>query len=183
MRLGFTSILALHWAVFFAFAAYESIANGHGPLVAQYGIAPIQVDAPGLAVLLAVILSGSFAFAAMLFGWTFLSAFVPGLHTDDEYIDLSRVAYCAAVSTLTIVMILSVARNAAVPHVAVAAQLVALAASYLVSSAERLHAALKLSPETNETKSAVRMMALGAAHGAMLSRIAGRNVAVPDGAR
>ena len=187
MRLGLTSILALHWAIVFALLAHGGIVNvdgGLGGLSGSLGIEPIQPSTSATVVLLSLLSAGNFVFAAMLFGWSALTDLFPYLGADDaDRIDLSRVAYCAAVSSLTIVLIISLARGETVPYVALAAQLAALGASYLISFAERLNAALTATPEADDVKAAARLMALGAAHGAMLSRIAGRNVSAPDGAR
>ena len=186
MRLGFTSILALHWAVVFAALAYGSIANVDGSLgglLDALGIAPVHVSAPGSVVLLAVLLAGNLAFAAMLFVWSFLAGLFPQLSADSGSIEPSHIAYCAAVSSMTMLLIICLARGGSVPYVALAVQLAALGASYLVSFAERLNSTLMTAPEANDVKAAARLMALGAAHGAMLSRIAGRDFTAPDGAR
>jgi len=187
MRLGFTSILALHWAVVFAALAYGSIANASGSfggLLGSLGIEAIAADATGLVVLLSVLLAGSFVFAAMLFGWSTLIDLFPHLGADDaKPLDLPRIAYCAAISSLTILLIVCMARGGPVPYVALAAQLAALGASYLILVAERLATALTTAPEAEDAKAEARLMAVGAAHGAMLSRITGRDVATPDGAK
>jgi len=187
MRLGLTSILSFHWAVVFAALAYGSIAHtggAFGGLLGSLGIAAIPADATGWFVVLSVLLAGSFVFAAMLFGWSALIDLAPHLGADDaDNLDLSRIAYCAAVSSLTVLLVICLARGGTVPYVALAAQLAALGASYLVVIAERLALALAKPPEVDEVKAAARLMALDAAHGAMLSRISGRDVPTPDGAR
>lgn len=186
MRLGFISILALHWAVVFALLAYGSIAyaGGHAlHLLESLGIERIDPSAPDGFVLLSVLLAGNFAFAALLFGWVFVSSLLPHPALEGDHADLSRLAYCAAISSLTIILVASVLRGKAVPYAALAAQLAALAACYVASFAERLHAALTATPAANDVKAAARLMALGAAHGAMLSRITGRELSSPDGAR
>lgn len=185
MRLGFSSILALHWAVVFALLAYGSIANvgSFGGLLASLGIEPVDPSTSGPLVLLAVMLAGNFVFAAILFGWAFVEGLFPQLLSGRDQFDLSRTAYSAAVSSVTILLIASLTRGGPVPYLAIAAQLAALGASYLACLAERLNAALTSQPEADDVKAAARLMAAGAAHGAMLSRISGREFAAPDGAR
>ena len=181
MRLGFTSILALHWAGVFAVLSSGSVANvdgGFGGLPDALGIAPIQLSGPGSDILVAVLLAGNLAFAAMLFGWSCLAGIFPRLDDDAGNVEPARFAYCAAVSSLTMLMIIGLAKGGSVPFVALAVQLAALCASYLVSFAERANA-----PDEDDMKAEARLMALGAAHGAMLSRIAGRDFTAPDGAR
>ena len=185
MRLGFSSILALHWTVAFAALAYGTVfgvGGGVGALLDTMGVRPIEQAGDGIAVLLSVALAGNFVFAALLFAWSCFTGIFPHLDVEGDQIDISRMAYGAGVSSMTILLIAGLLVPAENLYPAVAIQLAALAASYLACIAERLMASLTSEPEANDVRAAARLMALGAAHGAMLSRIAGRDVQASGGA-
>lgn len=184
MRLGFSSILALHWTVAFAALAYGTVfgvGGGVGALLDTMGVRPIEQSGDGVAVLLSVALAGNFLFAALLFGWSCITGILPRFDGDDQT-DIARMAYAAGVSSMTILLIGGLLGPSQNLYPAVAIQLAALGASYLAGVAERIMASLTSEPEANDVRAAARLMALGAAHGAMLSRIAGRDVQASGGA-
>ncbi|MGE0281843.1 MAG: hypothetical protein AB7P20_14685 [Rhizobiaceae bacterium] len=153
-----------------------------GDLIASLGIQPIGAQASGFVVFMTVLLAGNIVFAAILFSWAFIAGSVSKSSAESDQADISRMACCAAASTVTLLLITSIARGEPIPFLALSVQLAALGASYLAFVAERLLASLTASKE-NEARSAARSMALGAAHGAILSRLIPGGLSTPDGAR
>lgn len=185
MRLGFTTILALHWAIVFATLAFGTlvgVGGGLGAQLAMMGVQPIA-DAPqGPMALLSVLAAGGFVFTALLFAWACASGVFPKVGGENDQVDLSRMAYGAAISSMSIVVVSGLVGAAQNIFPAIAVQVAALSACYLATYVERLNAALTAVPEADDVRAAARLMALGAAHGAMLSRIAGRDARSPGGA-
>jgi hypothetical protein len=185
MRLGFASILKLHWALVFAVLAYGSIADPGGDigdLTASLGIQPIGAHASGVVAFMTVLLAGNIVFAAILFSWAFIDGSFSKNSADSDHGNISRMAYCVAASMVTLLLVTAMARGEPIPYLGLSIQLAALGASYLAFVAERLLASAT-APKENEDRSAVRSMALGAAHGAILSRLMPGGFSTPDGAR
>lgn len=178
MRVGLTSILAIHWAIVFALLAAGlvfEIDGGVGAMLAMLGIRPVASGAGEPAVIAAVLLAGAFVFAALIFVWACALALVPSKREADDA-DMLRLAYCAGAGCMTLVMVTSLVRPLDNVYPAVAIQLAALAVSYLVSAAERMQEAFAGNPDEDDAEAAARLMALSAAHGAMLARLSGRTI-------
>lgn len=156
--------LAAYWTIVFAVGAF-----GAAGLSAY-------VHAPGL---LDTALAVGQALVALLFCWTALAA---SSHTDDATRDVARLAIGAAV----LVCAALAAREAAaagmlVDSKAYAMQVAGLAATYLVMHVE---AVAERKPRSVDYSNAVaRRLAVGAAHGSMLSRLSrrGPEIAESDG--
>lgn len=146
--------LAAYWTVVFA--------------VGACGVAGLSagIHAPDL---FATAMAVAQSLVALLFLWT---AFAALGHRDEGVDDVARLALSAAVLVSGAVAVeQAVVAGSSTPGAASTMQLAALAATYLVIRAE----AAERKPRSVDYSSAVaRRLAIGAAHGSMLSRLSRR---------
>jgi hypothetical protein len=183
MRHFLSTFLAFHWAVAFALLAAACVSVGQGNAGAL-GIIGWAADNSSDAILggqgLAALLALCFATVSVLFLWVLLTTFFGDGEGDEQVI---KMAFGSACSALTLVLVLGAVEAANGLFGAVAAVLAALLASYVAICAERLTASISEVPDEADIRAAARVMAAGAAHSSMLSRLSGRADLKPDGSR
>ncbi len=170
-----TSFLTFHWAAAFALLAMACVMGGEGGAahaLAILGLAGSGLLDPALFPVSAFLPLAS-AVCAVLFFW----AFVTSMFSDPEEEgggDVVRMAFASAALLISLLMICGSVNVLAGVYPAVAVHMAALLASYLTIQAERLSVIMSASPSENDIRAAARIMALGAAHSSMLSRLSGR---------
>lgn len=186
MRHFLTTFLAFHWATAFALLAAACVAGGHSGAAGALSL--IGMSMPGPAGMLfadsavAAFLALSFATVSVLFIWALLTTFFAGDGSGDEE-QVIKLAFGAACSVLTLMLVAGAVETSAGVFPAVAMLLAALLASYLAVCAERWSSALSDIPDEADIRAAARVMAAGAAHSSMLSRLSGRADLKLDGGR
>jgi len=178
MRHILTLLVAFHWMAVFALLAIVSTLNPeHGILAALsfLGAAPTP-DAylSGGGPLVAGFFSFAFTVAGVLFLWTLATAFFSEGFPHGDAEGIARLAFGSGIGVFSFLLLggalLSVSGLFVVSAIAVAA----LLASYLAVFAERWVVSILSMPNDSDLRAAARLMAAGAAHGALLSRISGR---------
>ena len=174
MRRIVVAIVALHWAIAFALlAGITSRAGDDGitALLRGLGFADGLAEMPLLAgpeMTFGVALG--FAVVAALFFWMLVSALSDdGIYPGDTD-EVARVAFGGAVGLLTLMLLASSVAPAPALFSSVALQLGALLISYLVVQTDR-QSQTAPAMEDEDMRQAARIMALGAAHSSLLSRI------------
>lgn len=167
-----TSFLTFHWAAAFALLSMVCVMGGGGAeqALSMLGLAEAGLIDGGGAT--AALLSLAFAVCAVLFFWAFVTSLMddPGAEGDD----VAGMAFASAALLATLLMICGAVTFVAGLFPAVAVYLAALLASYLAIQAERFAAVISATPSESDVRAAARIMALGAAHVSMLSRLSGR---------
>lgn len=154
--------LALHWTVMFA---VQVIRAGEAASVASGAAIP-------------AVAAVAYSLAAALFLWTALAAW--GREQADGSGEIARLALVVAVSAIAVGAGVTVVSGGAPEIHALAMQLAALVATYLVIRFEEAEAAMQPEPE-DRSGALARRLAVGAAHGTMLSRLAARGPQGVDG--
>jgi hypothetical protein len=168
MRLVLTYLLPLHWTAVFGLSAAASAGEtGLTPSMLTFGL---WLGDSGAASL---ILPVGLGLVATLFFWSFISAVLEGRHFPGAFDEIVGIAFGMAVLCATVITVAGSFDQSPDAPVLAAVQVVALAASYAAIQAERRAFALA-SAEDEESRAAARLMATGAAHSSMLSRISGR---------
>ena len=160
------------WSAFFGVLAFIALTDDGGAAALVYRALDLgpwtarqtPIDSPFYVGALAfgVIL------AAVLFVWTLLSMLFEKADADGDADDLARLAFGVGTGMILVLM----AAGAAIG--------VALMVSYLAMRAEARHAAAasparpQVYPDGLSQQPVVRLMALGAAHNSMLSKLSGR---------
>jgi hypothetical protein len=184
MRHFLSTFLAFHWAVAFALLAAACVSVGEGNAGAlgligwtATGLPDGILGVPTLAAVLAL----CFATVSVLFLWALLTTFFGSDRDSDEQV--IKTAFGGACCALTLVLVLGAVEAATGFFPVVAAVLAALLASYVAICAERLSASISDIADEDDIQAAARVMAAGAAHSSMLSRLSGRADLKPDGGR
>ncbi len=181
MRHVLTRIIAFHWMAVFALLAIVSVLNPEQGILAALtflGAAPtpdaLLVDG-GLWA--AGFFSFAFAVASILFMWMLATAFFATEPSGGGFDRVARFAFGAGMSAFSLLLF----GGATLPvtglfPVSVLA-IVALLASYLCVFAEHRAISMFTAPVDADLQAAIRLMATGAAHSAMLGHITRREPA------
>jgi hypothetical protein len=175
MRHVLTSLLALHWALVFALLAFICI-DGNRGVSAALGMLGVTVQSAGFAELDNAVVVASLATAlmvvAVLFCWAFLETLISTMNLDAAD-SVMRIAFISALGLLSLVLVGGAAQGIDGLFMVIAIQMAALLASYVAMFAERRSTASAALPGKGEN-GAAHVMAKGAAHDSLLSRISGR---------
>jgi len=185
MRHILTSFLALHWAAVFALLAFICI-DGNRGVAAALGVLGVAVQDTRFADLenAAVVapLAVALLVVAVLFCWAFVETLVNVAANPDAADSVVRIAFISASGVLSLILIGGAAQGIKGLFMVVAVQLAALLASYVAMLAERRAAFATAVAADSEIRAAAHVMARGAAHGSLLSRISSRsNTNLEDG--
>jgi len=178
MRYILTILIAFHWmAVFAMLAVVSTVDPEQGILPALRFLGAIPLDDAyhaGGGPLAAGFLAFALAVGSLLFLWTLLTVSLGDGSFGGETEVVARRAFGCGVGVLSVLLIgggmLAVSGLFLTSAVALAALLV----SYLAVYAERWAVSFFSAPDDADLRAAVRVMAAGAAHSAMLSRLSGR---------
>jgi hypothetical protein len=178
MRHILTSFLALHWAAVFALLAFICI-DGNRGVAAALGVLGVAVQDTRFADLenAAVVapLAVALLVVAVLFCWALVETLVNVATNPDAADSVVRIAFISASGVLSLILIGGAAQGINGLFMVVAVQLAALLASYVAMLAERRSAFATAVATESEIRVAAHVMAKGAAHGSLLSRISGRS--------
>jgi hypothetical protein len=172
MPRALTTLLTFHWAAAFALLSMACVMGGSGAAQAlsMLGLAQTGLLDGGSAA--ATLLSPAAAVCAVLFFWAFVTSVLGDPEAEGS--DVVAIAFASAALLVCLLMICGSVTFVAGLYPAVAVHLAALLASYLAIQAERFAAVRSAAPGENDIRAAARVMALGAAHVSMLSRLSGR---------
>ncbi|MEO9614234.1 MAG: hypothetical protein ABJG86_07150 [Nitratireductor sp.] len=172
------------WSAFFGMLAFIALTDDGGAAALVYRALdlgpwtarPTPIDSP----LYASALAFGAILAAVLFVWTLLSALFEKADANSDTDDLARLAFGAGTGLMTVLMAAGTAIGGQGAFVAASIHVVALLVSFLAMRAEARHAVAasparpQIHPDGLSQQPAVRLMALGAAHNSMLSKLSGR---------
>jgi hypothetical protein len=179
MRHFLTSFLAFHWASVFAALAIACVVGGDGGVMSAFRLLDISIPQDGLALAGRLPEAGfavAFAVVSVLFFWGFVTALFGRGATRDDCDDIFRLAFGAAAGVLSVTLLAGVLLGAPRPLSAIAAHFAALVASYAAIHIERWVAYKSIVAAMNDNTGTIsRLMALGAAHSSLLSRLSGRS--------
>ena len=171
MRFLLSPLLSFHWMVVFALlAVLASGPRGLDRIVSMIGFSEFAEPAFGrsLSAVFAVI----FALVAVLFLWSLLTTGQGDGFTRPAD-DVAMLAFAAAIAATTALLMTVAVLPAGGLFAAVTLQICGLGASYAAINAERRSLSL-VADDGAENRSAARLMAVGAAHASMLTRLSGR---------
>ena len=169
MRHVLTSFLALHWMAIFALLAAVAVLGADG------GMPEVFFDLVGeSAMWTSAVFSIGFCIVAVLFLWVFITASFGDGVVSAETEEVARLAFGAAVGSLTLLLLIRAAESAAPLFAEVAMLVAALLTSYLAIFAERWSTLISTLPSRDDIRDAAKVMAAGAAYNSMLSRFSGR---------
>ncbi|MVA97687.1 hypothetical protein GN330_10560 [Nitratireductor sp. CAU 1489] len=183
-------ILALfilaYWSAFFGVLAFIALTDGgvvapiHRALdIGQWTERATSIDSP----LYASGLAFGLILSAVLFIWTFLSALFEKVDGNRDTDELARLSFGVGTGMMMVLMATGVAIGGQGPFVAASIHIVALMVSYMAMRAEARRAVETDVPRPQDypdglsQQPVVRLMALGAAHNSMLSKLSGRSEA------
>jgi hypothetical protein len=178
MRHILTSFLALHWAVVFALLAFICI-DGNRGVAAALGVLGVAVqnirfvDLENAAVVAPLAIA--LLVVAVLFCWAFIETLINVAANPDAADSVERIAFISASGVLSLILVGGAAQGINGLFMVVAVQLAALLASYVAMLAERRSALATAVSNDGEIRAAAHVMAKGAAHSSLLSRISGRS--------
>lgn len=178
MRHILTMLIAFHWMTVFAMLAIVSTVDPeHGIFAALrfLGAVPLpEAHEMGGGPLAAAFLAFVFAVASALFLWMLLTVSLGEGLFGGETEAVARRAFGSGVGVLSLLLIGGGLLPVSGLFVTSAVALAALLVSYLAVYAERWAASFFAAPDHADLHAAVRVMAAGAAHSAMLTRLSGR---------
>lgn len=164
-----TFFLGLHWMVHFALLAVWATGSSGKPLLPAYAwFGAAGADGPGWRLAMAL----GFGLAAVLFIWMLVTVTIDRRESE-ETDDVARLAFAVATGILTLVLIAGATQPATDLMPAISLQLGALLISYVAVCAEQRSVSGRTAGE-NDAEAGAGVMALGAAHSAMLSRLSAR---------
>lgn len=178
MRYILTMLIAFHWMTVFAMlATVSTVEPQHGilPALRFLGAEPWR-DAytTGGGLLAAGLMALAFAITSLLFLWTMLTVAMDDGFFGSQTEEVARRAFGCAVGALSLLLIGGALFPVSGLFATTAVALAALLASYLAVYAERWAVSFFAAPDDEDLRAAVRVMAAGAAHSAMLTRLSGR---------
>jgi hypothetical protein len=175
MRHILSSFLTLHWAVIFALLAFICI-DGNRGVAAALGLLGVAVQNTRFSDLENAIVVAPLAVALLVVSVLFCWALIETLTSDRANPDdsVTRIAFICASGVLSLIVVGGAAQGVNGLFMAVAVQLAALLASYVVMHAEQRSVSAAAAPGTGEIRAAAHVMAQAAAHNSSLSRISGR---------
>jgi hypothetical protein len=186
MRHILTSFLALHWAVVFALLAVICIGGNHG-VAEALGVLGVAVHETRFVDLENAIVVAPLSIAllvvAVLFCWALVETLVNFGINPNAADSIMRIAFISASGVLSLILIGGAAQRIEGLFMVVAVQLAALLASYVAMLAERRSAYAVVVSNDNEIRAVAHVMARGAAHSSLLSRISGRSDSNPRDGR
>ena len=185
MRHVLTSFLAFYWALVFALLAFMCIGGSRG-VASALGVLGIAVEDSHFADLQHGAIVAPLAIAllvvAVLFCWALVETLLNVTTSPDTSDGVVRIAFISASGMLSLILIGGAAQGIKGLFMVVAVQLAALLASYVAMLAERRAAFATAVAADSEIRAAAHVMARGAAHGSLLSRISSRsNTNLEDG--
>jgi hypothetical protein len=176
MRQFLTLVIAVHWTAAFALlaglAALDAETGSRAVLTYLGGAAGLPADSIG-----STGLSLAFALVATLFLWVFVAAVVDRNGADRTTEEVGRMAVISASLVVALLALTALAGTTGGFFPGLAAVFAALLCSQLVIVAEYRKAL-----DEEQINAAIRLMAVGAANRAMLSRLSGRQLPVTAGA-
>lgn len=179
MRHYVTSFIAFHWAAAFAVLAMVCALGGEHGVASTLNMFGLTLSNPESSALTQPFVTGSlsllFGVASVLFFWAFVAAFLGDVGTAGGGDDVVRIAFGSAAGILSVILVGGASQAIAGIFPVVAVQMAALFASYLAINAERWSSPFSDLPGDEDLRAAARVMALGAAHSSMLSRLSGRS--------
>ncbi|WP_127598399.1 MULTISPECIES: hypothetical protein [Nitratireductor] len=175
------------WSAFFGALAFIALTDDGGAAALVHRAldidprvaGPTPIDSPFYASVLAF----GLILAAVLFVWALLSALFERAEGTRDADELARLAFGAGTGMMMVLMAAGAAIGGQGAFVAASIHVAALTVSYIAMRAEARRAAEAAmpSPQTHpdglSQQPAVRLMALGAAHNSMLSKLSGRSEA------
>jgi hypothetical protein len=177
MRYILTMLIAFHWmSVFGMLAVVQTVEPEHGifPALRFLGATPLHEMGDAGGPLAAALMALGFAVASLLFLWTLLTVALGDGFFGSQAEEVARRAFGCGVGVLSALL----AGGALFPvsglFVTSSVALAALLVSYLAVYAERWAVSFFSAPDHADLRAAVRVMAAGAAHSAMLTRLSGR---------
>jgi hypothetical protein len=188
MRHILTILIAFHWmAVFALMAVVSTLHPEHGIFAALslLGAAPTpDATLSGGGPLVAGFFSFAFAVAGILFLWTLATAIFDAGFPYRDHEHVARLAFAGGIAVFSLLLAGAAVFSVPALFATGASVIAALLVSYVCVFAERLAASVFGTPSDADLRAAARLMAAGAAHGALLSRISGRaGGAMAGGAR
>jgi hypothetical protein len=176
MRQFLTLVIAVHWTAAFALlaglAALDAETGSRAVLTYLGGAAGLPADTIG-----STGLSLAFALVATLFLWVFVAAALDRDRADHTTEEVTRMAVISGSLVVALIALTAFAGTTAAFFPGLAAVFAALLCSQMAIVSEHRKA---LSEE--QINAAIRLMAVGAANRAMLSRLSGRQLPVMTGA-
>lgn len=178
MRLFLTYVLPFHWMMVFALLAGLA---GSGDSGMQTALLTLGASAPGFDAgsptgnLLSTVFATGFGFVAALFLWSLVTAAVGDAEFPGPIDEVSGLAFAGGIAAMSALVLFGAFRPIDGLFQAAAFQVAALGASYVAVHAQRRAASLHTIVEGDDLRAAARLMAAGAAHSSMLSRLSGRN--------
>lgn len=169
-----------YWSAFFgvlAFAALTGVGGGTGFAFEAWQIESWpSTMSPLQSTVVATVLAFGYSLCGVLFIWTLIATLFGNPIDDGDTDEIARLAFAVAIGLATVLMIAGTVYGGSGPFFASSVQVVALLVSYVAIRAE---GSLPIAAREDEDDGigAARMMALGAAHSSMLSKLSGR----PDG--
>ena len=185
MRHFLTILIAFHWMAVFALLATVSMLDpGHGIFAALslLGAAPTpDAFASGGGLLATGFFSFAFAVAGVLFLWTLATALLSHGSSTGDCERVARIAFGAGVGVFSLLMLCGLSPPMPGLFLVTAIAMAALLASYLAVFAERWAESIVAAPRDSDIGAAIRVMAAGAAHSAMLAGLSGRALPTAQG--
>jgi hypothetical protein len=184
MRYILTMLIAFHWMTVFAMLAVVStVEPEHGILSALHflGATPLpEAHEAGGGPLAAALLALAFGVASLLFLWTLLTVALGDGSFGSQAEQVARRAFGCGVGALSLLLLGGTMFPVSGLFVTSSVALAALLASYLAVYAECWAVSFFAAPDDADLRAAVRVMAAGAAHSAMLTRLSGRTPTEPS---
>ena len=187
MRYILTMLIAFHWTSVFAMLAIVSTVEpeqGIFPALRLLGATHFHEmgEASG-GPLAAALLAFAFAVASLLFLWTLLTVALGDGFFGAQSEEVARRAFGCGVCVVTLLLIGGALLPVSGLFLTSGIALAALLSSYLAVYAERWAVSFVSAPDDADLHAAVRVMAAGAAHSAMLTRLSGRGSVEPSEVR
>ena len=185
MRKILTPALHIAWAVIFGLLGIAAI-PGSGTLLSAFldvGQVDLGLSAGGREVgeMAAYVVALCALSSCVLFFWASAVSLSDQDYETDGGDHVSRIAYAAGVATLTLCLLAGALALVDGAFGVAMIALAALASSYIATFLERVSMLMASEPGADDVRAAARLMALGAAHNSMLSRISGRETPSGEG--
>lgn len=185
MRRILTSVLTLSWASVFGLLTIGVLPSGGRGSISVFDL--LGLDAASIAAtaasheLIRYLLALFFLSAAVLFFWAFAVSLADRAIDVEGGDDVNRAAFATGAGALMLGLVGGTFMLVPGLFTIAMVSLAALVVSYVATFLERLSLLMSSEPGAGDIRAAARLMALGAAHSSMLSRISGRET--PHGER
>lgn len=174
MRHVLSSVLAFHWTAAFGLLAMVAVLSGEAGFAAVMTLLGAEV-ASGDTPLLSLMTAFGMMVAGVVFFWAFVTVTFSSRTEVDEGPAVMQLAFAVASIMLTYLMLIAALYPVSGLFPAIGTAFAALLASYLASATERWLAEAADEQGKDDARAAARIMALGAAHNSLLTRISGRS--------